>query len=73
MSTSTDTASPAATSVVAAHQVLSPGSVTKRSIAAYLRAVPPVDEVGIAERTAELATRSVKREAKHRALLLAVA
>ena len=43
-----------------------------QAIRSFLGAVPPVDETGAAERAAALASRSVKRESKRRALLLAV-
>ena len=44
---------------IPASPVLGP-SVTPKVIESYLRAVPPVDEVGAAERAGALATRSVK-------------
>lgn len=43
-----------------------------QAVRSFLGAVPPVDETGAAERAAALASRSVKRESKRRALLLAV-
>ena len=46
--------------------------VTPRVVESYLRAVPPVDEVGVSERAAALSTRSVKRESKLAALDLAI-
>ena len=45
---------------------------TAAAIRSFLGAVPPVDETGAEERAAALASRSVKRESKRRALLLAV-
>ena len=51
--------------------VLGP-SVTPKGLRSYLRAAPPVDEVGAAERAAALATRSVKGDSKLAALDLAV-
>lgn len=42
------------------------------AIRSFLGAVPPVDATGAEERAAALATRSVKRESKRRALRLAV-
>ena len=51
--------------------VLGP-QVTPSVIGSYLRAVPPVDEVGVSERAAALCTRSVKRESKLAALDLAI-
>ena len=47
-------------------------STSPRAIRSYLRSVPPVDEVGVAERAASLTTRSVKRESKLAALDLAI-
>ena len=47
-------------------------SVTPSEINAYLRSVPPVDEVGVTERATALSTRSVKRETKLAALYLAI-
>lgn len=47
-------------------------SVTPKAVESYLRAVPPVDEVGAAERAAALAARSVKGASKLAALDLAV-
>ena len=61
-----------ATPALVGPPLLEPGAANERNIAAFLRAVPSVDEVGIAERAASLATRSVKREAKQHALQLAV-
>lgn len=49
-----------------------PDRVTPTTLGAYLRAVPSVDEVTVAARVAALSTRSIKREAKEAALLLAV-
>ncbi len=46
--------------------------VTPQTIASFLGAVPPVDQVGVAERVAGLATRSIKRESKLHALDLAI-
>ncbi|MDE0168626.1 MAG: deoxyribose-phosphate aldolase [bacterium] len=60
---------PAAT--VADSPVLGP-PVTAQSVESYLRAVPPVDEVGVSERAGALSTRSVKRESKLAALDLAI-
>ena len=47
-------------------------SVTPKAVESYLRAAPPVDEVGAAERAAALAARSVKGDSKLAALDLAV-
>ena len=47
-------------------------SVSPRTIDSFLRAVPSVDEVGVAERAGALSTRSVKRESKLAALHLAI-
>ena len=54
-----------------ASPILGP-SVTPRTIDSFLRAVPSVDEVGVAERAGVLSTRSVKRESKRAALDLAI-
>ena len=54
-----------------ASPILGP-SITPRTIDSFLRAVPSVDEVGVAERAGALATRSVKRESKLAALHLAI-
>ena len=54
-----------------ASPILGP-SVTPRTIDFFLRAVPSVDEVGVAERAGVLSTRSVKRESKRAALDLAI-
>jgi len=73
MTTSTDTNLPrSSVGSATRHNLLGTGAVTKQSMAAFLGAVPPVDQVGIAERVASLATRSVKREAKAKTLRLAV-
>ncbi|MBA2336287.1 MAG: deoxyribose-phosphate aldolase [Acidimicrobiia bacterium] len=48
------------------------GSVTPARLRAYLNATPSVDEVGVTERVANLATRSIKHDSKMTALLLAV-
>ena len=48
------------------------GRVTPQALRSYLDAVPSVDEVGAAERVGMLARRSIKRESKREALLLAV-
>ncbi len=47
-------------------------SVTRKSLEAYLRATPSVDEVAADERAAALATRSIKRESKMYALELTI-
>ena len=52
--------------------VLFTGPVTKSSLAAFLRSVPSVDEVGATERVETLSTRSIKKESKLEALTLAV-
>lgn len=54
-----------------ASPILGP-SVSPRKIDSFLRAVPSVDEVGVAERAGALSTRSVKRESKLAALHLAI-
>ena len=49
-----------------------PGPVTPAGIRSFLNATPSVDEVGVKERVAALATRSIKHESKMAALLLAI-
>ena len=49
-----------------------PGRITNSTLASFVRSVPSVDEVGVEERVASLATRSIKKESKMEALLLAV-
>ena len=51
---------------------LLPGRITNASLAGFLRSVPSTDEVGVEERVASLSTRSIKKEAKTEAFLLAV-
>ncbi|HKX74561.1 MAG TPA: deoxyribose-phosphate aldolase [Acidimicrobiia bacterium] len=51
---------------------LLPGRINTASLASFLRSIPTVDEVGVAERVAALATRSIKKESKLAALTLAV-
>jgi deoxyribose-phosphate aldolase len=51
--------------------VLGP-TVTPQAIASFLGSVPSVDEVGVSERVAALSTRSIKKQSKMAALLLAV-
>lgn len=51
---------------------LLPGRITNASLAGFLRSVPSTDEVGVEERVASLSTRSIKKESKTEALLLAV-
>jgi deoxyribose-phosphate aldolase len=51
---------------------LLPGRINNSSLASFLRSVPSVDEVGVSERVASLSTRSIKKESKMDALLLAV-
>ena len=62
---------PALTPTIASSPILG-GSVTPKVIESYLRAVPPVDEVGVAERARSLSTRSVKRGSKLAALDLSI-
>jgi deoxyribose-phosphate aldolase len=45
---------------------------TRTTVEAYLKGVPPVDEVAVAERTAALSTRSIKKDSKMSALDLVV-
>ncbi|CAN5140261.1 deoxyribose-phosphate aldolase [soil metagenome] len=49
-----------------------PGRISNATLASFVRSVPSVDEVGVTERVASLATRSIKKESKMDALLLAV-
>ncbi len=49
-----------------------PGRITNATLASFVRSVPSVDEVGVEERVASLATRSIKKDSKMDALLLAV-
>jgi deoxyribose-phosphate aldolase len=51
---------------------LLPGRISNATLASFLRSVPSVDEVGVNERVASLGTRSIKKESKMEALLLAV-
>jgi deoxyribose-phosphate aldolase len=61
-----------ALAVASDRSVLLPARVTNANLTSFLRSVPSTDEVGIEERVASLSTRSIKREAKMAALLLAV-
>lgn len=49
-----------------------PDRVTTPTLRTFLRSVPSVDEVGVAERVASLSTRSIKKESKRAALDLIV-
>ena len=49
-----------------------PGRITTPTLASFVRSVPGVDEVGVTERVASLATRSIKKDSKLEALTLAV-
>ena len=49
-----------------------PGRITTPTLASFFRSVAAVDEVGVTERVASLATRSIKKESKMDALILAV-
>jgi deoxyribose-phosphate aldolase len=49
-----------------------PGRITTATLASFVRSVPSVDEVGVTERVASLSTRSIKKDSKMAALLLAV-
>jgi deoxyribose-phosphate aldolase len=49
-----------------------PDRINNSTLAAFVRSVPGVDEVGAVERVAALSTRSIKRESKAHALRLAV-
>ncbi|MGH8928923.1 MAG: deoxyribose-phosphate aldolase [Acidimicrobiia bacterium] len=49
-----------------------PGRITTPTLASFLRSVPTVDEVGVTERVGSLSTRSIKKDSKMDALILAV-
>ncbi|MGQ0848165.1 MAG: deoxyribose-phosphate aldolase [Actinomycetota bacterium] len=49
-----------------------PARITNTSLGSLLRSVPSVDQVGVEERVASLSTRSIKKDSKMAALLLAV-
>jgi deoxyribose-phosphate aldolase len=49
-----------------------PDRVTTPTLRTFLRSVPSVDQVGVEERVADLATRSIKRDSKRAALDLIV-
>ena len=49
-----------------------PGRITTPTLASFIRSVAAVDEVGVTERVASLATRSIKKDSKMAALTLAV-
>jgi deoxyribose-phosphate aldolase len=49
-----------------------PGRITTATLTSFIRSVPSVDEVGVTERVGALATRSIKKDSKMAALLLAV-
>ncbi|MGH8925671.1 MAG: deoxyribose-phosphate aldolase [Acidimicrobiia bacterium] len=49
-----------------------PARISNATLASFLRSVPSTDEVGVEERVASLSTRSIKRDSKMEALLLAV-
>ena len=49
-----------------------PDRINNSTLAAFVRSVPGVDEVGAADRVAALSTRSIKRDSKAHALRLAV-
>ena len=49
-----------------------PDRINNSTLAAFVRSVPGVDEVGAVERVAALSTRSIKRDSKAHALRLAV-
>jgi deoxyribose-phosphate aldolase len=49
-----------------------PGRINTASLASFMRSIPTVDEVGAAERVTALSTRSIKKESKLAALILAV-
>ena len=49
-----------------------PDRITTPTLRTFLRAVPAVDEVGVAERIADLSTRSIKKDSKRAALDLII-
>nr|MBO2498551.1 deoxyribose-phosphate aldolase [Acidimicrobiia bacterium] len=49
-----------------------PDRLTNSTLTSFLRSVPSVDEVAVAERVASLSTRSIKRESKAHALRMAI-
>ena len=49
-----------------------PDRITTPTLRTFLRAVPAVDEVGVAERVADLSTRSIKKDSKRAALDLII-
>jgi deoxyribose-phosphate aldolase len=49
-----------------------PSRITTATLSSFIRSVPSVDEVGVNERVGSLATRSIKKDSKMAALLLAV-
>nr|PZN32202.1 MAG: deoxyribose-phosphate aldolase [Actinomycetota bacterium] len=49
-----------------------PDRITTPTLRTFLRSVPSVDEVGVAERVAALSTRSIKKESKRAALEMIV-
>ena len=53
-------------------QAILPDRLTNSTLTSFLRSVPSVDEVAVAERVASLSTRSIKRESKAHALRMAI-
>ena len=53
-------------------QAILPDRLTNSTLTSFLRSVPSVDEVAVAERVAALSTRSIKRESKAHALRMAI-
>jgi deoxyribose-phosphate aldolase len=49
-----------------------PGRITTPTLASFIRSVASIDEVGVTERVASLATRSIKKDSKMEALTLAI-
>jgi deoxyribose-phosphate aldolase len=70
--TGTGSAPAAVRELVADRRWLAEVATSDAALRAVLHGLPPVDEVGTVARTAALATRSIKREAKLQALDLAV-
>jgi deoxyribose-phosphate aldolase len=61
-----------AIAVAADRASILPGRISNPTLASFVRSVPSVDEVGVGERVAALSTRSIKKDSKLEALLLAV-
>lgn len=58
--------------LASARSSLLPDRITTPTLRTYLRSVPSVDDVGVAERVASLSTRSIKKDSKLDALKLII-